>query len=112
CSCSGCQMSSSFCCSCFFSCACCCCYFFPTRRSSDLYVLIWKYFTYILFCLGNRYNWIVFEEILFIRVMKKMINFWMKGKNYKRSEEHTSELQSRFDLVCRLLLEKKNSTNM
>src|SRR5207249_9695072 len=27
----------------------------------------------------------------------------------RRSEEHTSELQSRFDLVCRLLLEKKNS---
>src|SRR5699024_12075409 len=26
---------------------------------------------------------------------------------YKRSEEHTSELQSRFDLVCRLLLAKK-----
>src|SRR5438105_6466377 len=27
---------------------------------------------------------------------------------YRRSEEHTSELQSRVDLVCRLLLEKKN----
>src|SRR5437868_8297903 len=27
---------------------------------------------------------------------------------FRRSEEHTSELQSRFDLVCRLLLEKKN----
>src|SRR5207247_9802548 len=27
-----------------------------------------------------------------------------------RSEEHTSELQSRVDLVCRLLLEKKNNT--
>src|SRR5699024_12366756 len=27
-----------------------------------------------------------------------------------RSEEHTSELQSRFDLVCRLLLEKKKSS--
>src|SRR5207247_9703926 len=26
---------------------------------------------------------------------------------HKRSEEHTSELQSRVDLVCRLLLEKK-----
>src|SRR5438105_10189361 len=26
---------------------------------------------------------------------------------YDRSEEHTSELQSRVDLVCRLLLEKK-----
>src|SRR5206468_7316420 len=29
---------------------------------------------------------------------------------YERSEEHTSELQSRSDLVCRLLLEKKNKT--
>src|SRR5699024_11521530 len=28
-----------------------------------------------------------------------------------RSEEHTSELQSRFDLVCRLLLEKKNTNS-
>src|SRR2546421_7626159 len=27
--------------------------------------------------------------------------------NFSRSEEHTSELQSRSDLVCRLLLEKK-----
>src|SRR5699024_11377152 len=30
-------------------------------------------------------------------------------KSRVRSEEHTSELQSRFDLVCRLLLEKKKS---
>src|SRR2546429_1675616 len=29
-----------------------------------------------------------------------------------RSEEHTSELQSRLHLVCRLLLEKKNNINM
>src|SRR5437868_15307775 len=29
-----------------------------------------------------------------------------------RSEEHTSELQSRFDLVCRLLLEKKKKKNI
>src|SRR5689334_23813105 len=28
-----------------------------------------------------------------------------------RSEEHTSELQSQFHLVCRLLLEKKKTTN-
>src|SRR5437868_7698634 len=28
---------------------------------------------------------------------------------HTRSEEHTSELQSRFDLVCRLLLEKKKA---
>src|SRR5699024_11427045 len=29
--------------------------------------------------------------------------------NAARSEEHTSELQSRFELVCRLLLEKKKT---
>src|SRR5205809_2393526 len=29
----------------------------------------------------------------------------------RRSEEHTSELQSRLHLVCRLLLEKKNKTS-
>src|SRR5947207_4114417 len=29
--------------------------------------------------------------------------------NWTRSEEHTSELQSHSDLVCRLLLEKKNT---
>src|SRR5699024_12214551 len=30
-------------------------------------------------------------------------------RGFLRSEEHTSELQSRFDLVCRLLLEKKKN---
>src|SRR2546421_8375680 len=33
--------------------------------------------------------------------------FIVSWKNAVRSEEHTSELQSRSDLVCRLLLEKK-----
>src|SRR5699024_12080436 len=33
----------------------------------------------------------------------------VKSRGLTRSEEHTSELQSRFDLVCRLLLEKKNT---
>src|SRR5438105_12726467 len=32
---------------------------------------------------------------------------FLHAKGYERSEEHTSELQSRVDLVCRLLLEKK-----
>src|SRR5699024_12679495 len=32
---------------------------------------------------------------------------WWEPLKHDRSEEHTSELQSRFDLVCRLLLEKK-----
>src|SRR2546428_3512533 len=33
------------------------------------------------------------------------------GRFLERSEEHTSELQSRSDLVCRLLLEKKKKLN-
>src|SRR5689334_23997440 len=32
-----------------------------------------------------------------------------RGACARRSEEHTSELQSQFHLVCRLLLEKKNN---
>src|SRR5437773_7715347 len=32
------------------------------------------------------------------------------GDRHLRSEEHTSELQSHHDLVCRLLLEKKKNT--
>src|SRR5438094_5153582 len=33
---------------------------------------------------------------------------YFSHRAYARSEEHTSELQSPYDLVCRLLLEKKN----
>src|SRR5699024_11965582 len=46
------------------------------------------------------------------RLAVKEISYVTAGENIAaqypdRSEEHTSELQSRFDLVCRLLLEKK-----
>src|SRR5438034_7500721 len=35
---------------------------------------------------------------------------WWRGRaDHQRSEEHTSELQSHSDLVCRLLLEKKKN---
>src|SRR2546429_6788838 len=33
-----------------------------------------------------------------------------RGQHHTRSEEHTSELQSRLHLVCRLLLEKNKTT--
>src|SRR5690606_13648135 len=36
-------------------------------------------------------------------------NMLVLARAYKRSEEHTSELQSRENLVCRLLLEKKKN---
>src|SRR5437867_9484078 len=37
----------------------------------------------------------------------KLVPHGLGGRNPGRSEEHTSELQSPYDLVCRLLLEKK-----
>src|SRR5699024_11648012 len=38
---------------------------------------------------------------------------WSGRRHFSgRSEEHTSELQSRFDLVCRLLLEKKKNIDV
>src|SRR5699024_12200477 len=36
-----------------------------------------------------------------------LVGSHLDSQPFGRSEEHTSELQSRFDLVCRLLLEKK-----
>src|SRR5699024_12348753 len=54
--------------------------------------------------------WFVFLAIyLIIQLIDLYVqNFWSVIKR-RRSEEHTSELQSRFDLVCRLLLENKKS---
>src|SRR5699024_742059 len=43
-------------------------------------------------------------------ILRQSAESYRKIRN--RSEEHTSELQSRFDLVCRLLLEKKKKTNL
>src|SRR5699024_9473216 len=61
------------------------------------------------FIAGSLYGWV--DDIGNRRFTKSYTS--MARKNGKtilisglRSEEHTSELQSRFDLVCRLLLEK------
>src|SRR5690349_7947843 len=57
------------------------------------------------------------RDVLFIdeihrlsRVVEERLYSAMEDFALDRSEEHTSELQSRRDLVCRLLLEKKNDT--
>src|SRR2546429_4958739 len=42
-----------------------------------------------------------------IYVLVRLFRLGVRRSNRKRSEEHTSELQSRLHLVCRLLLEKK-----
>src|SRR5437588_6857340 len=59
---------------------------FPTRRSSDLF--------------GAE------PEVTEVRIWRKPV---FTRPSPERSEEHTSELQSHSDLVCRLLLEKKKS---
>src|SRR5690554_7590002 len=43
-------------------------------------------------------------------VRQEIVGEVMRDNYIKRSEEHTSELQSRPHLVCRLLLEKKNKS--
>src|SRR5205809_3735543 len=40
------------------------------------------------------------------------VNSLLRPEIIRRSEEHTSELQSRLHLVCRLLLEKKKNINI
>src|SRR5699024_11651690 len=47
------------------------------------------------------------NEPAYVSLVAKEIAALREIEYEKRSEEHTSELQSRFDLVCRLLLEKK-----
>src|SRR5690349_23744184 len=69
---------------------------FPTRRSSDLIGLD---DTHSL-PPGNGFPWDAYHI--------NSIDLIGKNSALVRSEEHTSELQSRRDLVCRLLLEKKN----
>src|SRR5207248_5110779 len=44
-------------------------------------------------------------------IRRSFRNWFRPNYPYVRSEEHTSELQSPYDLVCRLLLEKKNREN-
>src|SRR5690606_39726364 len=89
---------------------------FPTRRSSDLVTLVVVRMVvyneeHIFLLLECRYLFILIgvkkfihkDDLLFLIVVA--VEFTDLSF---RSEEHTSELQSRENLVCRLLLEKKN----
>src|SRR5207249_12283009 len=91
---------------------------FPTRRSSDLSSPFSMNRICEVFCdsMGSmvtfnhpRKKFSIESGTLASRgpgVFKERFDSFPAGSR-KRSEEHTSELQSRFDLVCRLLLEKK-----
>src|SRR5699024_12258734 len=91
---------------------------FPTRRSSDLYRR--------LFVAGGCFRLSRLRLLIYDIIRTPQASFlvalpaaddipgffeflyrFADCVDLFRSEEHTSELQSRFDLVCRLLLEKK-----
>src|SRR2546429_5819060 len=59
---------------------------------------------------GAGYHWID-NAAAVVRVMGRRVPRTTAAA-LSRSEEHTSELQSRLHLVCRLLLEKKNTTTV
>src|SRR5688572_31877454 len=52
------------------------------------------------------YNWIAGGKVEYVRTAGGSVRIFV---DTLRSEEHTSELQSQSNLVCRLLLEKKNN---
>src|SRR5699024_11649814 len=86
----------------------------PTRRPSDLMsaiisaqmelAILRNYPHDYIIKLVHTYRAQTGHELLFLEYMG---GGSLEDIMDNRSEEHTSELQSRFDLVCRLLLEKK-----
>src|SRR5947207_7401389 len=89
-----------------------CCYFtgyhphlhsFPTRRSSDLAPLS------ATVDLVNRGVWAL-SHVSSTQKVSPSLRMTARSITFcSRSEEHSSELQSHSDIVCRLLLEKKNT---
>src|SRR5690349_23030573 len=80
---------------------------FPTRRSSDLGALSVRINDRPGLSLGRPGE--VRRNIVITRESLPSLVEDAGPRRTARSEEHTSELQSRRDLVCRLLLEKKKN---
>src|SRR5699024_11482099 len=80
-------------------------YSFPTRRSSDLVHFLLQVYYYLnrLVPHVNQFHPLQIHLTIVCNLQLVLPMIFLLD----RSEELTSELQSRFDLVCRLLLEKK-----
>src|SRR5207248_9525946 len=84
---------------------------FPTRRSSDLEGIT-KGRVHIALAPGEHEVGLTVNEYETLLMRHDLADALRdRGASTARSEEHTSELQSPYDLVCRLLLEKKKDTN-
>src|SRR5690606_40598579 len=77
---------------------------FPTRRSSDLFALGEAGVAAVRAALVTNARQPVGVDG---QTEQLVLVGFERGGQLQRSEEHTSELQSRENLVCRLLLEKK-----
>src|SRR5207248_10797591 len=87
---------------------------FPTRRSSDLALQMVPGLEVVRidenkWAIGSRgFNGRFDNKLLVLIDGRSVYTPLFSGVYWNvRSEEHTSELQSPYDLVCRLLLEKK-----
>src|SRR5690606_40368082 len=92
---------------------------FPTRRSSDLvanFILAIAIFTFLFSIFGSAVQPPVVGDVMedtpaaeagFQPGDRVLAIGGRTVESFERSEEHTSELQSRENIVCRLLLEKK-----
>src|SRR2546422_3402960 len=58
---------------------------------------------------GNKRTVFIIMGVVLLGLVAVGIRRWIYSLSHVRSEEHTSELQSRLHLVCRLLLEKKKT---
>src|SRR5690242_20913745 len=84
---------------------------FPTRRSSDLLATRDSAANEISRAVRADGATTVIVDVSGVRFLDSSgISVLIQGRREaERSEEHTSELQSHVNLVCRLLLEKKNA---
>src|SRR5690606_41647724 len=81
---------------------------FPTRRSSDLAIEQHSRDQFDPSVTWQDVDWL--RQQTGLPLVVKGILTAEDALDHQRSEEHTSELQSRENLVCRLLLEKKTTT--
>src|SRR5690554_7410452 len=79
-----------------------------------LFSLIWLNIETFFAVMTNGEDLVMFKTVFLLLALTKIIDMVTSINfsiiSYSRSEEHTSELQSRPHLVCRLLLEKKKNT--
>src|SRR3712207_7153577 len=82
---------------------------FPYTTSSDLQIMRHDISGHCKKRNGSNFHEQIREDILSLGTYLQFLPYSHSSLSIARSEEHTSELQSRQYLVCRLLLEKKKN---